>query len=72
MTDLLNRAFAEAAKLPKKDQDALAQWLLAELASEKQWENSLTQSRDHLQELADEAMEEHGNGNTEEFDPDSL
>ena len=34
MTELLQKAFDEAAKLPRKEQDALASWVLDELASE--------------------------------------
>jgi hypothetical protein len=33
MTELLKKAFAEAAKLPEQDQNSLASLLLAELAS---------------------------------------
>jgi len=31
MTELLERAFAEAAKLPKQEQNALVAWVLEEL-----------------------------------------
>lgn len=34
MTDLLAKAFAEAAKLPEAEQDALAAWVLQERASD--------------------------------------
>ncbi len=37
MTKLLEKAFAEATKLPKKDQDKLARWVLAEIAAEERW-----------------------------------
>jgi hypothetical protein len=33
MTELLEKAFAEAAKLPEQEQDSFASWLLEELAS---------------------------------------
>ena len=35
MTTRLEQAFTEASKLSPKEQDALADWLLAELRSEK-------------------------------------
>ena len=38
MTKLLKKAFEEAAKLPDEDQDTLAQAVLAELASERRWD----------------------------------
>jgi len=31
MTELLERAFSEAAKLPKEEQNALVAWILEEL-----------------------------------------
>jgi hypothetical protein len=37
MTTLLQRALAEAEKLPAADQDAIASRLLAEVDDERQW-----------------------------------
>ena len=37
MTTLLQRAIAEAEKLPLEDQNAIASRLLAEVADERQW-----------------------------------
>jgi hypothetical protein len=37
MTTLLQRALAEAEKLPAEDQDAIASRLLAEVEDERQW-----------------------------------
>ena len=37
MTSLLQRAVAEAEKLPLEDQDAIASRLLAEVEDERQW-----------------------------------
>ncbi len=37
MTTLLQRAIAEAEKLPAEDQDAIATRLLAEVEDERQW-----------------------------------
>ena len=37
MTARLEKAFAEASKLSPSEQDALAEWLFAELQSEKRW-----------------------------------
>lgn len=38
MTTRLQRAFAEAEKLPPEDQDAIAARLLAEVEDERQWQ----------------------------------
>jgi hypothetical protein len=72
MTELLEKAFTEASKLPLQEQDALANWILEELASERQWEISLANSSDALSKLADEALDEHRRGYTEPLDPDRL
>jgi hypothetical protein len=37
MTDLLQRAIAEAEKLPVEDQDAIAARFLAEVEDERKW-----------------------------------
>lgn len=72
MTTLLDKAFAEAGKLPQAEQDALAQWILDELASERQWDKAFAGSADALATLADEALKEYRAGKTEELDPDTL
>lgn len=72
MTGLLERAFAEAAKLSEPEQDALAQWILEELRSEQRWDAAFAASTNVLQQLADEALAEHRAGKTQPLDPDSL
>jgi TRAP-type C4-dicarboxylate transport system substrate-binding protein len=62
MTQLLDQAFKELAKLPPSEQDALAAALLAELASEKRWTELFDGSQDLLDKLADEALAEHRAG----------
>ena len=59
MTELLEQAFAEAAKLPPAEQDALAMWVLAELRAEERWDRAFAASADTLAQLADEALAEH-------------
>ncbi|MBI3597778.1 MAG: hypothetical protein HY203_11575 [Nitrospirae bacterium] len=72
MTKLLEKALAEVSKLPKKEQDALATWILEELASEQRWERAFAESSDMLDRLADEALAEHREGRTKKLDPDKL
>jgi len=62
MTQLLEKALNEVAKLPPSDQDALAAILLEELASEKKWSELFAQSQDLLAKLAEEALAEHRAG----------
>lgn len=72
MTKLLEKAFEEAARLPDEEQDALAQALLSELASERHWDTLFAGSTEVLTELAEEALGEHRAGRTKPLDPDAL
>ena len=72
MTKLLEKAFAEATKLPKKDQDELARWVLAEIAAEERWDETFRRSGDQLAKLAQQALNEHRKGKTRPLDPDKL
>jgi hypothetical protein len=58
MTQLLENAFTEASQLPESDQDALVQWLLEEIRSERRWSKAFAESQDVLEKLADEALAE--------------
>ena len=72
MTELLEKAFTEASKLPEQEQQALATWILHELDSERHWANAFAASADALRRLADEALTEHREGGTQQLDPDKL
>jgi len=71
-TELLEKAFAEASKLSEQEQEALAAWILEELASEQRWQDAFVDSGDVLAQLAYEALVEHREGRTRELDPDRL
>ena len=64
MTKLLEKAFAEAAKLSNEEQDAFAALLLEELGTERRWARSFGNSQDKLASLADEALSEFKRGDT--------
>jgi len=68
----LERAFAEALKLPKDEQDVLAARLLAELAVEDDFDRAIAGSAHKLGRLAEQAIAEFRGGKTEELDPDRL
>jgi hypothetical protein len=72
MTELLERAFAEAGKLPPAEQDLLASRLLAELGEEDDFDRAIAASTDKLVALADQALAEHRAGRTQRLDPDRL
>ena len=72
MTRVLESAFAEAAKLPPEEQDRIGQWLLSELADEREWDERFCKSQDLLARLADEALEEVARGEVTDLDPAKL
>jgi hypothetical protein len=72
MRDVLERAFAEAAKLSPDEQDALAKRWMAELADEQAWAAKFAGSQDALAKLAGEALAEDDAGLTEDLDPEEL
>jgi hypothetical protein len=72
MTRLLEQAFGEANKLPEDEQDALARFILEELASERRWTRAFADSQAFLSQLADEALAEYQAGKTQALDPETL
>jgi tripartite-type tricarboxylate transporter receptor subunit TctC len=72
MTRLLEKAFAEAAKLSQDEQDAVARFLLQELESEREWDKRFTESQSQLDQLAQEALAEHLAGQTRRLNPNKL
>ena len=64
MTQLLEKALSQVAKLPASEQDAMAAIVLEELASEKRWAASFAKSQDLLSKLAGDALAEHASGRT--------
>ena len=68
----LELAFAEATKLPLKEQDRLAEWLLTEIAAEKRWNQLFAESQEVLETLASEALDEHRRGQTQDLDPEKI
>lgn len=72
MTQLLERAFQEVARLPIEQQDEIAAWLRAELEADTRWDQLFADSQDILAQLADEALAEHRAGRTKALDPEEL
>jgi hypothetical protein len=60
VTEVLKKAFDAASQLPQEEQDAVAEWLLAELASEARWGERFTKTQDALSVLALEALRDVG------------
>ncbi len=59
MTQLLEKAIAEVAKLSPEEQDVFARWILEELEDDQRWQKSFDQSADLLAQMADEALAEY-------------
>lgn len=72
MTQLFEKAIAEASKLSDAEQDRIARWLLSEIESDLRWEETFSASADKLSGLASQALREHRDGKTRRLDPDKL
>ena len=72
MTSKFRKASDAASKLPPEEQDAFAAAILEEVAVGGLWEASFAKSPTVLEQLADEALREHRNGNTRPLEPDEL
>ena len=72
MTELLEKAFKKASMLPEIEQNIIAKWLIDEMESDKKWERLFAESEDILEQLADEALAEHAQGETKPLDIDKL
>ena len=64
MTALMERAIRETTELSESEQDFLAALLLENIRDAKQWEEQFASSKDVLEGLFDEAMEEYQTGRT--------
>ena len=72
MGKVLQQALAELTKLPETEQDAVGAWILAELESERRWDELFARSQDVLARMAEEARQEYRAGRTEPLDFDKL
>ena len=72
MTQLLEAALAQLAKLSPDEQDRVGRWLLEELRDEELWDRQFSGSQDVLSRLAAEALSDRDAGRTTPLDPDKL
>lgn len=72
MTRLLEKAYSQAAKLTKSDQDAIAAIIFDAIEDEEQWNEQFENSQHALGKLAMEALAEHEAGRTRPLDPKAL
>ena len=62
MGSLLDKAISEASKLPESEQEAIGAWLLAEMESERRWDELFRKPAIALESMADEALRERSRG----------
>ena len=72
MGKLLEKVIIETAKLPDEEQEAFAAFMLAELESERRWDDLFSRSQELLADMAREARSEYRAGLTEPLDPEKL
>jgi len=73
MGKLLERAIEEAQKLSEEEQEAIGAWLLAEIDSERKWDELFSRPpSETLERMAAQALEDHRAGRTTPLDPDRL
>lgn len=64
MTELLEKAFTEASRLPLAVQNLIAERLLEDIDAEGKWDASFAASQNELSRLADEAVADFHTGKT--------
>lgn len=72
MTTALEKAFARAASLPTQAQNQLARQLLADIAAETKWDNTLAKSQSLLDKMVRKAVRAHQAGKTLHMGFDEL
>lgn len=73
MGKLLERAIEEAHKLSEREQEAVGAWLLAEIESERRWDELFSRPPSAaLNRMAADALEDFRAGRTSPLDPDQL
>lgn len=68
MTEALLVAVASAAKLPEEEQNALAAFLLEEMASAEHWTALFSGSQSLLEQLASETLQDDQAGKVQSSD----
>lgn len=66
MTALLNKAIAALQQLSPEQQNAMASFILEELADQERWDRTFAQSQDVLTNLANKARAEISKSNTKD------
>jgi hypothetical protein len=72
MTKSLEKAFAKASSLPDEAQEQLAEQLSEDIEGELKWDQTLADSQDQLEKMADKARRAQREGKTVQKGFDEL
>jgi hypothetical protein len=72
MSKLLTQAFEKASELPDDLQDQLAMEVIDEIEWESRWDQTLANSQDKLEQMAEKAEKEYRSGKTKKMGFDEL
>ncbi len=72
MTHQLENAIKKLSKLPEREQNAMARWILDEINSDKKWDKLFADSEDQLQKMAEDALEDYSKDKTKQLDINKL
>ncbi len=72
MTQQLENAIKKLAKLPEKEQNVMARWIMEEINSDNKWDKLFADSEDELKALAKEALDDFDKGKTKTLDVSKL
>jgi len=64
VTQALSKAFEAASDLPEDAQQVLAEQLMEEIEGELRWDETLANTQDQLERMADQALQEFRSGKT--------
>jgi hypothetical protein len=68
MTGLLEKALQRIELLPLDEQDSIASQILESMEDDALWDAKLGRDADALERLADNALRQHRNGETQSID----
>lgn len=72
MSKPLDDAYAAAKQLTEEEQEALGALLLAEMDSDRRWDELLAQPSAVIERMGEKALEDHRLGRTLSLDPERL
>ncbi len=72
VTKRFERVIIKVGELPAQEQDALADWILAELEDDLRWEKAFANSQSALEKMAEKALQDRAQGKTQPLDLSAL